>query len=52
MGLRFLFIVALSFFTLSLVDLVREARISLHYIGPSVGTNGRADRLDDPCHTL
>jgi hypothetical protein len=31
-GVAVLFIVALSFFTLSLVDLVREARISLHDI--------------------
>jgi hypothetical protein len=29
-GVALLFIVALSFFTLSLVDLVREARLSLH----------------------
>jgi O-antigen ligase len=32
-GVAILFIVALSFFTLSLVDLAREARISLHDIG-------------------
>jgi hypothetical protein len=32
-GVAILFIIALSFFTLSLVDLVREARISLHDIG-------------------
>jgi hypothetical protein len=32
-GVAVLFIIALSFFTLSLVDLVREARISLHDIG-------------------
>ena len=32
-GVALLFVVALSFFTLSLVDLVREARISLHDIG-------------------
>jgi hypothetical protein len=29
-GVALLFVVALSFFTLSLVDLVREARLSLH----------------------
>ena len=32
-GVALLFVVALGFFTLSLVDLVREARISLHDIG-------------------
>jgi hypothetical protein len=32
-GVAVLFVVALSFFTLSLVDLAREARISLHDIG-------------------
>ncbi|WP_245284046.1 DUF2721 domain-containing protein [Bradyrhizobium sp. Cp5.3] len=32
-GVAVLFVIALSFFTLSLVDLVREARISLHDIG-------------------
>jgi O-antigen ligase len=32
-GVAILFVVALGFFTLSLVDLVREARISLHDIG-------------------
>jgi len=32
-GVAVLFFVALSFFTLSLVDLAREARISLHDIG-------------------
>jgi Protein of unknown function (DUF2721) len=32
-GVAVFFIVALGFFTLSLVDLVREARISLHEIG-------------------
>lgn len=32
-GFALLFVVALSFFTLSLVDLVREARLSLHDLG-------------------
>ncbi|WP_439370918.1 DUF2721 domain-containing protein [Bradyrhizobium sp. DASA03120] len=32
-GVAILFIVALSFFTLSLIDLVREVRIALHEIG-------------------
>jgi len=32
-GVALLFVVALGFFTLSLVDLAREARISLHDIG-------------------
>src|SRR5215471_16909293 len=40
-GVAVLFVVALSFFTLSLVDLVREARISLHDIGLYEQSQGR-----------